>query len=442
MSNSADPDKLFSEAKASFDAGEYKRCAETCHKVLEMVPHPLVANLMALSFLRLGKRDYAERMFAAALELDGRCVPAMANLANMYREDMRDFQASDLLRGAVEIDPRNSQAVHNLAVLCLETGRHEEGLDWARRAYELAPDNGAIEHSLALALMHSGDFKSGLRHYRSRKDVFLRESSVLPAYEGGKGRVVVRHEQGLGDTIMVSRWLPKLLEMGAEEVAISAPKPLHGLLRSSGLCEIVDTSSDLSRFTHHLWSMDLMEMFGSEWTEIDNLPYLTADPPIVQKWAKVLGPKKKPRIGLCWAGSSRPENHTAYMIDKRRSLSVSEANSLMDGFDAEWVNLTRELGAAMGSDFGCQVEDFADMAGLVSNLDLVVTVDTALAHLVGGLGIPSMCLHRYDTCWRWYPYGDENSLYENMRHFYQPKPFDWRSVIDEVRDEIRRNLYN
>lgn len=433
-----DPDELFSSAKACFDAGEYKRAAELSQKVLEMVPHPLVANLMALSFLRLGKRDYAERMFCAALELDAECVPAIANLANIYREDMRIGMARDLLRRAIEIEPESHQALHNMAVLCSEAGERDDALMWAERAYEADLSHGASQHTLGLAYMHKGMFEAGLPFYEARKDVFLRESSILPLYTGGSGRVVVRQEQGLGDTIMVSRWLPKLREMGAEEVAISAPQPLHNLLKGSGLCEIVDPRADNSRFTHHLWTMDLLSMFGQDWDEVDGSAYLKADPPLVEKWGKVLGPKKKPRIGLCWAGSSRPDNYTAYQIDKRRSLSVSEAYSLMDGIDAEWVNLTREAGLPDCRDFSCQIEDFSDMAGLLGNLDAVVTVDTAMAHLCGGLGLETICMHRYDTCWRWSPYTERTPLYDNMRHYYQPRPFDWRSVIDEVRDELQR----
>lgn len=430
------PDDQFQAAKDFFDKEQWQDAAIMCNKVLAQVEHPLVINLLGMSLMKLGKRDFAERVLYEGLALDSKCVPIMANLGNMYREDLRTKQAGDFLQAALRLQPDNHQVNHNMAVLCLETGRFEDGLRYAEKAMKLNGEHQATRHTYALACLQNGDYERGCEHYVSRKQVFLRDKVPLPAYEGGKANVIIRQEQGFGDTLMVSRWLPKLREMGAE-VTLVAPTPLYKLMEDSGLCDVLRDENDVERFTHHLWTMDLMCMFGRDWTQISSEPYFRTDPQLVEKWDKMLGSRDKPRIGFCYSGKSRAEDFHAFIIDKRRSLTVSEAHSLMHGIDAQWVNLTRETGLPNSTDFSAQVGDFSDMAALLENLDLVVTVDTALCHLAGGLGVPSMVMHRYDTCWRWWPYTEATPLYENMTHYYQTEPFNWVDTIEEVRNVIQ-----
>jgi len=434
------PDTLFANAKTAYELQDFEQAARLCNQILETHQHPLVANLLGMSLLKMDKPEFGERVLHEAIALDPNCVAALANLGNYYRENMRIKQAEELLQAAYKLRPDNHQVNHNMSVLCLESGRFEEGLRFARRAQEINPDHEATKHTLSLALLQNGQYDEGTELYEARKTVFLRDKSPLPAYTGGKAKVIIRQEQGFGDTLMVSRWLPKLQEMGAD-VTLVAPTALYKLMKDSGLCDVHNADADMNSYTHHLWTMDLMRMFGKDWANISGKPYFTADPQLVEKWCMMLGKKKKPRIGFCWSGSSRKDNPHAFIIDKRRSLCISEARSLMHGIDAQWVNLTRELGLPDSTDFSAQIKDFAEMAGLLKNLDLVVTVDTALCHLAGGLGVNTICLHRYDMCWRWHPYTEQTPLYEGMRHFRQPAPFDWQSVIGEVRDEITK-LYN
>ena len=435
------PDQQFEEAKRLFDAEEWQQAAMLCNRVLEVAEHPLVINLLGMCLLKLDKREFAERVLYEGLSIDPQCVPIMANLGNMMREDLRTKQAKDFLEAAIRLQPDNYQVNHNMSVLCLETGRFEDGLRYSQRARELNPDNQATRHTYSLACLQNGDYEAGCEHYEARKNVFLREAVELPKYEGGKAKVIVRQEQGLGDTLMVSRWFPALKKMGAEPTLV-APNALYGLMEESGLCDVMRDGDSVDDFTHHLWTMDLMCMFGTDWSSVDGSAYFKANPALVGKWDQMLGERKKPRIGFCYSGKSRTGDFHAFMIDKRRSLTISEAHSLMSGIDAQWVNLTREMGLPNSTDFSAQVADFSDMAALLSNLDLVVTVDTALCHLAGGLNIPSMVLPRHDMCWRWHPYGKETPLYNNMQHYRQPEPFDWQSVIEEVRDDIREKFNN
>ena len=241
--------------------------------------------------------------------------------------------------------------------------------------------------------------------------------------------MIVRQEQGFGDTLMAARWLPKLQELGAD-VYVSAPKPLQRVLQQSGLCNLHEEG--VEDYTHYLYTMDLLPMF---WEQTDGEAYLKADPADVEKWGKRLSGGKK--VGICYSGGCRPDNHGSYQIDRRRSLSPSEASQIVRMRpDFDWINLTREWGLPDVADFGSEVGDFAEMAGLISNLDLVITVDTALAHLAGGLGVDTIMLSRFDACWRWYPYTQQTQLYRSMSCLYQPEPFDWQSVIDELKVDL------
>ena len=163
-------------------------------------------------------------------------------------------------------------------------------------------------------------------------------------------------------------------------------------------------------------------------------PCVVCSAPIKSGGRGLSGGKK---VGICYSGGCRPDNHGSYQIDRRRSLSPSEASQIVRMRpDFDWINLTREWGLPDVADFGSEVGDFAEMAGLISNLDLVITVDTALAHLAGGLGVDTIMLSRFDACWRWYPYTQQTQLYRSMSCLYQPEPFDWQSVIDELKVDL------
>lgn len=439
FSDPTSPDQIFQNAKSAYDSQDYERAAKLSTQVLDISEHPLVANLLAMSLYRLEKFDFAERVFYGGLAMDPDCVPLLANLANYLRETLRTDGAQEMLSRALSIAPDNHQVNHNYAILCLETGRFEEALRYAEKADQIMPNHPATRHTLGMAQFQNGRFDIGPANYEFRKEVFHRDDSPLPLYTGGKHKVIIRQEQGLGDTLMCARWFPKLAKMGAD-VTLVAPTALYGLLEASGLCK-VHRDGDPEEFTHHLWTMDMIRMFGRKWHQMDGKPYFVAPPEQVERFKQALRAGSKPKVGFCWSGSSRTNDRHAFIIDKRRSMTISEAVGLMDGLDVDWVNLTRELGLPGSQDFSAQIGDFAEMAGLLMNLDLVVTVDTALAHLAGGLGVPTVCLHRYDMCWRWHPYTEETPLYSNMKHYRQTRPFDWSHPVQEARSAIS-GLYN
>ena len=431
-----DPDEMYAEVQRLVEREEYEPAARLCNQILDIQKHPIVANMLGFCLYKLNKEEYAERVWRGALELQADCVPVLANLGNLFRERMRYKQSEELLRQAIKANDGDHRSHHNYATLMLDLGRWQEGLKHARKAVELDGSVTASRHLLSLAKLQTGDFKGGFELYGARKPLFLRDKAPLPVYEGGPGKVIVRHEQGFGDTLMAARWLPKLQEMGAD-VSIVCPRALQRLIEASGLAKIHRDGVD--DYTHHLWTMDLLPMFANDWQATSGKPYLQANEAMVAEFKAQL-PKDKPLVGICWSGGFRPNDIGAFVIDKRRSLAAQDAVALFDGMDCHVVNLTREWGLPNAIDFACAVGDFEEQAALLKCLDLVITVDTALCHLAGGLGVNTWMLSRNDACWRWHPYTKQTPLYDSMACYYQQDTLDWRPVIDEVRSDLEAFL--
>lgn len=433
-------DKFLADVKrahALADEGKYEDSARICGELLQAVDSPYVANLLGLNLLRMGKPEHAEKVWETALEDDPDCVPVLTNLANHLRERHRFKRAESLIDHALRCKPDDFRANHNKAVLELNIGNYSSGYKYAEKVRRIDGGDLAARHTLSLASLNTGRYEQGLGLYDTRHALFNRDESPLPKYEGGKAKVIVRHEQGFGDTLMVMRFLPRLQEMGAD-VYIVCPRPLQRLIQQTGLCKLHEDGVD--DYTHYLWTMDMMEMFIEEWSDWDVEPYINASLESRAQWGSMLGEGDGgQRIGICYGGAARSDSVAAYQIDRRRSLAPTEAMQIVRSKpDAEWVNLSREWGLPEVTDFGTRVGDFADLAGLISNLDLVITVDTAVAHLAGGLGVPTWMLSRYDACFRWWPYQETTPLYRNMRCFYQPKMFDWQSVIADVQKKLNK----
>jgi hypothetical protein len=197
--------------------------------------------------------------------------------------------------------------------------------------------------------------------------------------------------------------------------------------------------------------MSLPLAVGKFAPEASRMPYLSADPQDVAAWRDRLGKTKKRRIGLCWAGGFRPDLLVANSVDRRRSLPLEafaplaavegvEILSLQKGPPVEQLKEAEARGwdGPPILDLTAELKDFADTAALIETLDLVVTCDTAIAHVAGGLGRPVWILNRFDACWRWMDGRDDSPWYPSARLFGQTAPGEWAPVIQRVRDELSR----
>jgi tetratricopeptide (TPR) repeat protein len=352
-------------------------------------------------------------------------------------EALADFQA------ILAIDPRNSEAITNHGVLHGREGRFREALACYEQSLTLNPQQPNAFYSRAVIRLALGDWQQGFQDFESRWKLFPHEAARLtrlaPLWSGqqdiaGK-TLLLHHEQGFGDTLQFCRYAPLVMRRGAQ-VVVATPVGLRRLLATlPGSPRIVSEGEPVPAHDYHCPLMSLPLAFGTTpSTAPCGVPYLRADSSDVRRWAERLGERRRPRLGLVWSGRRFPP------INHARDMTFEVIRPLF-GLNADFICLQTEIAdserRALASVsnavwVGDQLGDFADTAALVENLDVVITVDSAVAHLAGALGKPVWLMNRYASCWRWLLERQDSPWYPSLRLFRQPRLGDWASVVQEV----------
>jgi hypothetical protein len=303
-----------------------------------------------------------------------------------------------------------------------------------------------------------GDFDQGWKLYETRYSrlnparVSTAPELGCPIWEGqplaGKTLLLVG-EQGLGDQIQFIRFATDLAAHGARVDAALRPE-LSSIASSVAGISRVRADLRVAPGTYDYWCFC---MSPPRWLDFDLekvgscVPYLRVDPERSEKWAARLGRRDgKLRVGLVWAGAPRPEQPRAFLTDRRRSISLDAIGPLCQVAGVEWISLQKGRSPERESgppgltirDVMSEVVDFSDTAAIVSHLDLVISVDTSVAHLAGALAKPVWLLSRADGCWRWLLNRDDSPWYPSMRIFRQVRPFEWQPVLERVAEEVQR----
>jgi hypothetical protein len=296
-----------------------------------------------------------------------------------------------------------------------------------------------------------GEYEDGWRHYEAGlHDPALRGAGPgfpTPPWDGRPcDRLLVWHEQGYGDSIQFVRYA-RACKSRAREVIVLCPRPLVTLLATCpGVDRVVDEIGP-GDFDEHVPLLSLPHRFGTTLATIPgDTPYLFADPARSASWSDWLARRTRPgvaRVGLVWSGNVRADQPRFRAIDRRRSIAFAALAAITTRDDVEFVSL--QAGASSAEAVGARpvdpmasVHDFADTAAIVANLDLVISVDTAVAHLAGALGSPVWVLSRRDACWRWLRNRRDSPWYPTATVFGQHTRGDWDPVVAEVAIELER----
>jgi hypothetical protein len=277
----------------------------------------------------------------------------------------------------------------------------------------------------------AGDLPRGFAEYewRKRHDLFRRDFIDLPGpvWEGidPNGRTILVHaEQGLGDTIQFARYLPLIVARGGEPVLACEPSLIPLLNRINGV-RAVSKFDPLPAYDAWIDQMSLPRAFG---TALDSIPhaagYLTADPDLVAAHAATLPAGR--RVGLAWAGNPMHRN------DRRRTPPEPVFASLTDRLGCHFVSLVPDRLLPGVSAPGRRLTDYGETAALIAALDLVITVDTSVAHVAGALGRPAWVMLPHAPDWRWLMSRNDSPWYGSLRLFRQPEPGDWAAVIARI----------
>lgn len=419
---------------------------------------PAYVNL-AGALRGLGVLDHAMQMAKTAVHLMPGAVDALACLAGL-QYDHGDFEAAVETYGrALAISPGHAGVLSSLANALHGAGAIDAALHLHERAYAAAPEHPDYRYNRALCLLAAGDFERGWAEHewrlkRARMRGCVPTTGAAWHGEAIAGRTILLYaEQGLGDTLQFMRYVP-MVAARAARVVLAVPAPLVRLAAAmpglGGAVHVLAQDRPIDELAAgcdlHCALMSLPWCFGTQWATIPAaIPYVSVPPDeAASGFARLAGAVNAgpcPLIGVVWAGGAHPDDLESMLIDRRRSLPVSALAPLAAVDGASFVSLqkdpaTRPDWPKLFDPMG-EIKDFLATAAIIAQLDLVITVDTAVAHLAGAMGKPVWMLSRFDGCWRWGDRANDTPWYPTMRIFRQSRDLDWTAVVTTVADELR-----
>ena len=428
-------------------AGEIAASEQSFSAAIALNPeHAGAQNNLGNALRSLGRHAEAIDCYRAALKLRPDYFGTLNNIGSALLALHRPAEAEDWFRRTLALRPDYAEAANNLggALLALDSPERptaEEALIWFRRAYTLDPGQVQARFGEAMALLVSGDFRAGWRAYESRwQDPQFREGEpefATPLWRGDapvEGKTLLLHaEQGHGDSIQFVRYARLLRDRGAK-VVLSVQPPLVRLF--AGLADSVLPQG--APFPSHDFHCPLLSLPHAFATDLDSvpatLPYLHADPSRVAEWGQVLGPGQTLRIGVAWSGSPDHPDDAIRSIPAALMLPPLLATGA-ELHAVQTIIADRDRPALAGIRLH-DLTDFADTAALLACLDLVICVDTAVAHLAGAMAVPTWIMLQSSNDFRWMRNRTDSPWYPGMRLFRQPKAADWDAVIRDVAAEL------
>jgi tetratricopeptide (TPR) repeat protein len=432
--------------------GRHDDAIESYRKALAIRPDFADAHCnLGSALTQLQRYDEALASLDHALALRPDYPDALYNRGNALKPLQRFEEALASYDRVIALQPNHADAHNNRGQVLRELERYDEALASYDRALALRPQHVMAHCNAAALRLLTGDFERGWAHYEWRwlkKSVIpTQRNFTQPAWNGGDpiaGKTILIHsEQGLGDTIQFCRYVPLVAARGAQ-VIFEVQKPLQALMTSlGGAAQVVQKGGPLPAFDLHRPLVSLPLAFG---TRLETIPsttgYLSAPAQHVTMWQSRLDGKSHPRIGLVWSGNPGHER------DRERSIGLRSFLPLFDAFGADvtFVSLQKDVRAEDAAlikeradilDYGNAIEDFSDTAALISLMDLVISVDTSVAHLAGALGKPVWILLTYFPDWRWLLGRDDSPWYPPARLFRQDKSRTWDGVIAQVCQALR-----
>ena len=364
----------------------------------------------------------------------------------------RTDEAIGALREIARDAPYAAAVWANLGLLLKDDGHFTEAIAAYDRALALAPDDARIRVNRVVCLLRAGLWADAWPDYEWRLSLDDRapfRPNLLPPLSPTadlRGKtILVTHEDGFGDTLHFARYIPMLAARGARVIAL-VPPALRGVIAAiDGAAFVGDPDQPWPMHDFYCPFFSLPRAFGTTPQTIPApIPYIQADPRRAAIWARRL-PIAPLRIGLIWAGQARPGLPGFRILDGRRSVALADFAPLAGMPGTAFVSLQFGPEAAQtltpppgmrlydGMDL---VRDFDDTAAIIANLDLVISVDTAVAHLAGAMGKPVWLLDRYDHCWRWLSGRADSPWYPLMRIFRQREIGDWAPVWRELTEAL------
>ncbi len=407
-------------------------------------------NLGAVLELK-GQQDEAMACYRKALTINPNFAEAYNNLANILRLVGEIDEAIQNYQSAIRFDPQSAAIPTNLGVTLLhEAGKPRDAINSFHHALTLDPNYVEAHCYCGLAYLLLEDFEHGWPAYEWRFQLpeFTQHHYEKPRWNGEPlttETILVHAEQGFGDTLQFVRYLPLLKAKTQGKVIFLCQKSHQRLLTNIQGCDelIVDVTPSLN-FDLHVPLLSLPGLFK---TNLENIPtsprYIQADPEMVEAWAGKLSNENRFKVGLVWAGNPKSQN------DYNRSCTLDQLAPLATVDQCVFYSLQKWQAAEQAKtppdgmaliNLDSEIEDFADTAAIIMNLDLVITVDTSVAHLAGALGKPVWVMLPFIPDWRWFLNREKSPWYPSAHLFRQPNLRDWENVISEVTRALKTSV--
>lgn len=406
-------------------------------------------NNLGLVLMDLGKMERAKECFQRAIELHSSYPPIYNNLGIVLEEMHRFIEAKKAYGYALKLNPHYPEAHYNLGTLLRVMRHFQEAKEQLCLAVKLRSNYSEAECSLANFNLLCGDFENGWGMYEKSRPKTEYELLKMPKWHGEDltgCSILLYWEYGFGDTIQFVRYA-QLVEKLAAKTSLWVQKSLERLIKAAypQLKVSAEECPPEGKYDYVCSLMSLPVLFNTcNETIPQPVSYLPASREASVVWHEVLEKidhGKKYRVGVVWAG------HPKHLNNKKRSISFDIFRNLLDISQVSWVNLQVGLRAkdlAVTScdviDFSKDLVDFMETAGLVETLDLVITVDSAMAHLAGTMGKKTWILVPSDPDWRWQLDREDSPWYPTARIFRQHKLGDWQEVVERVKKALQDEL--
>ena len=399
----------------------------------------------------LGKIDEAITKYKKALSFKPDFVMAYCNLGSAFHESGLLNEAKTCFKKAIALNPDYAMAYSNLGSIHQEFGNIDGAIENYDRAIALNPDEPTAHKNKSIALLLQENFTEGWPEYewRLQTKVHSLRDFRKPGWDGSplNGKSILVHaEQGFGDTIQFVRYLPMVKAQGGH-VIFECHKSLFRLLKKcDGIDRIIERSSNIVpevQFDFHIPLLSLPGLFGTTLDSIpSDVPYVTVDPGLVEKWQIRLNHDSNFKIGIVWAGNPSFKNY------HNRSCSLTDFAALAEITWRSFYSLQKGPASVENkiapelktTDLKNELNDFADTAAVISNLDLIISTDTAVVHLAGAMGKPVWTLLHSAPDWRWWLKRTDSPWYPSMRLFRQTQLNDWSGVFEQVKEALVSNF--
>lgn len=366
----------------------------------------------------------------------------MSNLANALREENAFEEAKALHERALAIAPNNPGFIYNAALVYRDSGQPDKALPMFDRVLELQPDHHDCRWDRALILLQMGDYARGMPAYESRWNIDRahKRATPLPRWDGSPldGRSIFLHdEQGFGDVMQFARFIPELKKRGAGKVVLECqPELMRLMLNTPGVDAVIPRERFIPQCDVYNPLLSLPGIFGTTLGTLPNeVPYLFA-PDMAPETRTALPKDGRRKVGIVWAGQLIPRDRSCpldlllpVLSDLRIALISLQVGDRADDLKA--------LGAeAFVTDMSSYLKDFAETASVMSKLDLMITIDTSVAHLAGALGIPTLLLLRRVSDWRWFDESETSPWYPTFKLFRQGADASWGFALSALKCEL------